>query len=71
MPRLRCTEGTAGDFEAERHHLRSEVKNLQSSLVLIGKLHQSMTVEQAKAAGAPVCVTCVTCVARVAWVAHD
>jgi len=44
------SEGTAGDFEAERHQLRSEVKNLRTNLVVINKLHQSMTVEEAKAA---------------------
>jgi kinesin family protein 5 len=43
-------EGTAGDFEAERHQLRSEVKNLRTNLVVINKLHQSMTVEEAKVA---------------------
>jgi len=43
-------EGTAGDFEAERHQLRSEVKNLKTNLVVINKLHQSMTVEEAKVA---------------------
>jgi len=43
-------EGTAGDFEAERHQLRSEVKNLKANFVVISKLHQSMSVEEAKAA---------------------
>merc|ERR1711939_1003808 len=43
-------EGTAGDFEAERHQLRSEIKNLRTNLDVINKLHQSMSVEETKAA---------------------
>merc|ERR1712167_365254 len=42
-------EGTAGDFEAERHQLRSEIKNLRTNLDVINKLHQSMSVEETKA----------------------
>jgi kinesin family protein 5 len=50
--RLR-TEGTAGDFDADRHALRTEVKTLKANLVIINKLHESMTAASAASQAQP------------------